>query len=174
MMKRGHKSVELIQLNQKDSKHFRKLWWIKQKRKCSILKKKMKLKEATVDHKHKLKAQDPGPDGRGLVRGILHFQANSLEGVIAKKYKRYGLHKLIDLPTFLRNMADYLENPPIPQKYIHWTEKPKPKKLGKREYNKIKKYYFKMYPKAKKIPPYPKSGRKTKKWEKMLQDLKKV
>lgn len=172
-MKRGNggnekKLKKLIQLEQKDSKKFRKLQWVKQKKQCAILKQKITLKEATVDHKHKLKDQIPGPNGRGLVRGVLHFQANSLEGVIVKKYKRYGVHKLIDLPSFLRSMADYLENPPVPGIYIHWTEKPKPKILGKREYNRIKKYYFQIYPNRTKMPEYPKSKRMTKKWEKLI------
>ena len=136
-MKRGNK---YIQLNQSDSKMFREKQWEKQGKCCAILLQKIDLKDATLDHKHKLKNQEPGPKGRGLVRGILHFQANSLEGVIAKKFKRYGLHKFITLPEFLRNMASYLDKPPVPPKYIHWTEKPKPKKLGRREYNKIKKF----------------------------------
>jgi len=172
-MRRGNKN-KLIQLNQSDSKEFRKKHWLKQNKQCAILKQPIDLKDCTVDHKHKLKAQRAGPNGRGLVRGILHFQANSLEGVIAKKFKRYGLHKFITLPEFLRNMAYYLSDPPIPPKYIHWTEKPKPKKLGKRDYNRIKKYYFQIHPRAKKIPPYPKSGRMTEKWELLLKKANEI
>ena len=169
-MKRGKggKNPKLIQLEQKDSKKFRKLQWVKQKKVCPLLGRKIPLSEAVVDHKHKLKTQKPGPNGRGLVRGVLHFQANSLEGVIVKKYKRYGLHKLIDLPTFLINMAKYLDNPPCDSIYIHWTEKSKPKKLGKREYNKVIKQWKKLYP-NRKPPEYPKSGRMTEKWEKWIQ-----
>lgn len=164
-MKRGNK---YIQLNQSDSKMFREKQWIKQNKQCAILKQPIELKECSLDHCHKLKNQTAGPNGRGLVRGVLHFQANSFEGVIVKKFKRYGLHKFITLSEFLRNMAEYLDNPPVPPKYIHWTEKPKPKKLGRREYNKIKKFYFILHPRAKKIPPYPKSGKMTKKWEDLL------
>jgi len=174
-MKRGHKGlIPLVQLNQKDAPKFRKLQWVRQKKKCAILQQKIELKDAVVDHKHKLKNQKAGPKGRGLIRGVLHFQANSLEGTIVKKYKRYGVHKLIDLPSFLRNMADFLDNPPVKEKYIHWTEKPKPKKLGKRDYNRIKKYYFQIHPKKRKIPDYPKSGRLTEKWEILLQQANNI
>ena len=34
---------------------------------------------------------------------------NSLEGVITKKFKRYGSHKSISLPETLKNIADYLD-----------------------------------------------------------------
>ncbi len=185
-MKSRKNKPQLIQLanNQKEQQKFRKLWWIKQNRKCAILNYKIKYPDAVVDHKHKLKAQKAGPKGRGLVRGILHFQANSLEGVITKKFKRYGLHKMIDLPTFLRNMADYLENPPIPGTFIHWSEKPKKKyePFGIQKYNKIKKHFHKLHPRAK-MPEYPKKwikvdkkghktykGRLTKEWEKLLKE----
>jgi len=162
---------KLIQLHQKDSKEFRKKQWYRQNKKCGILRKEIKWEDTTLDHKHKLKNQKPGPNSRGLVRGVLHFQANSLEGVINNKYKRYGLSKFISLPDFLRNMADYIENPPVPPKYIHWTEKPPRRKFMKSEYNLIKKYYFQICPRAKKIPQYPKSKKvyMSKKWECLLQ-----
>jgi hypothetical protein len=35
--------------------------------------------------------------------------------------------------------------------FIHPSEVPKRDKVGKREYNKVKKYYFKLYPKRKKM-----------------------
>jgi hypothetical protein len=166
-MKRRKK---LIQLEQKDSKDFRHKQWVKQNYKCAILQKEIKWEETTLDHKHKLKCEKPGKDYEGLVRGVLHFQANSLEGVIANKYKRFGLHKFISLPDFLRNMADYIENPPVPPKYIHWTEKPERQKFMKSEYNLIKKYYFQICPRAKKIPHYPKSKKVylSSKWKRLL------
>lgn len=163
--------MKLIQLDQKDIKSFRKKWWLKQNKECGILKQIIKFEDTTLDHKHKKKKEESGPDGKGLIRGVLHFQANSLEGVITKKFKRYGLHNFISLSEFLRNMADFIDNPPVPQKYIHPSEKPKSKKLGKRDYNRIKKYYLKLYPNKRKKPLYPKSGRKTKKWEGLLEKI---
>jgi len=75
---------------------------------------------------------------------------------------------MIDLPTLLRRCADYMENPPMKPVYIHPSEKPKRKKLPKPDYKRICKYYFEMYPKRKKLPPYPKDGIMTAKWVDML------
>lgn len=168
----------LIQVKESEKKLFRKKQWEKQGKKCPLLNQKISLEDAAVDHKHKLKNQKPGPKGRGLIRGVLHFQANSLEGIIVKKFKRYGLHKFITIEEFLTNMVKYISNPPVKPKYIHWTEKPKTPKLGKREYNLIKKYYYNIHPRARNIPKYPKrpknikkkswKPKKTKKWERLL------
>jgi len=82
------------------------------------------------------------------------------------------LHKFdITLPDLLRSLADYLEHPPMKPEYVHPNERIF-KKLGKRDYNKIVKYYFKMYPKRKKVPPYPKSGKLTKEFEALLEKVK--
>lgn len=172
-MKRRNK---LIQLNSRDSKKFRKKQWIKQKKQCGILKQEIKWEDTTLDHKHKLKSEKPGPDYKGLVRGVLHFQANSLEGVITNKFKRFGLHKFISLPQFLRNMADFVEQPPVPPKYIHWTEKPERQRFMKSEYNLIKKYYFQIHPKAKSIPEYPKAKKVylSSKWKRLLEQAIKI
>ena len=166
--------MKLIQLKQNEIKSLRKKLWMKQKKKCAILGQEINFEDAVLDHKHKLKKEKAGPNGKGLIRGVLHFQANALEGVIAKKFKRYGLHNFISLPKFLRRMADFIENPPAPQIYIHPSEKPKSKKLGKREYNRIKKYYLKLYPKRRTIPEYPKSGKLTKKWKDLLKAVDKL
>jgi len=93
-----------------------------------------------VDHKHRKKSEPIGIDGKGLVRGVIHRQANSMEGQIRKSWVRHGMHKFdISLPAFLRNLADYLENPPL-KKYrlIHPLEKTPIKKLTKSSYNKLK------------------------------------
>jgi hypothetical protein len=90
------------------------------------------------------------------------LQANSFEGKVAKIYKRYGLHKMIPLPELLRNLADYIENPPCPPMYIHPSERMPVKKLGKRDYNQIIKFYKHKYPNRRYIPNYPKSGKLTK------------
>ncbi len=147
----------------------RRYQWGKQDMFCPILKQKIKFEDSVFDHKHKTKVEKIGEDGKGLLRGVLHFQANVMEGKIAKLYKRYGLHKFISLPELLRNIAAYIEKPPMEPKYIHPNERVF-KKLGKREYNKIIKYYFQIYPRRKKIPEYPKSGKMSKEFERLLNE----
>lgn len=144
--------------------------WKKQEGICPILKLPVRYKDTVFDHKHKTKAEPLGEDGKGLLRGILHFQANSWEGKVTNAFKRYGLHKFnISLPEALRNLADYIENPPMKQEYIHPNERPKPKKLGKRDFNRIVKYYFQIFPNRRKLPEYPKSGKMNKELEGMLE-----
>lgn len=160
-------------LNYKELKKLRKEQWKKQGEKCAVLDKKIKYKDATMDHKHVKGEEEIGKNGAGLLRGVLDFRVNSFEGKVSYWYTRLGLHKLIELPKLLRNLANFLESPPIKQIYIHPSERKKPRKLGKREYNNIKKHYFKMYPTRRKIPAYPKSGRVTKEFEIILEDLNK-
>lgn len=144
--------------------------WEKQHKFCPILKQFIRYEDACFDHKHKTKAEPLGEDGKGLLRGVLHFQANSWEGKVTNAFKRCGLHKFdISLPEALRNLADYIENPPMKPEYIHPNERPKPKKLGKRDFNRIIKYYFQMYPNRRKLPEYPKSGKINKELEKLLE-----
>ena len=89
-----------------------------------------------IDHKHKLKSNPAGPNGDGLVRGAINRHANIIEGKITNNWKRTGLeYTEADLPTFLRNLADYLENPPCEQVYIHPNERIKPCRLTKTCYN---------------------------------------
>ena len=155
----------LIQLNQKDLKNLKQQLHTEQNNICPLLKKKVPLEQMVVDHKHKLKANPPGPNGDGLVRGAIEFRANALEGKISNNWKRYyGADETkhpITLPEYLRNLADYLENPPCEPKYIHPSEKPKVKKLGKRVFNKIAKLYKEEYPRRKELQ-YPKSSKPTK------------
>jgi len=155
----------LIQLNQKDLKELKTRLHKEQKGICPLLQKKVPLEEMVVDHKHKLKANPAGPNGDGLVRGAIEFRANAMEGKISNNWKRYyggdETKHPITLPEYLRNLADYLENPPCEQKYIHPSEKPKVKKLGKRVFMKIKKLYEEEYPKRKELT-YPKSCKPTK------------
>ena len=159
----------LKEITHKEFKILRREQWIKQKGICPVLEQYIKYEDAVFDHRHKTKAETLGEDGKGLLRGVLHFQANVMEGKIAKLYKRYGLHKFIELPELLRNIADYIENPPMKPEYIHPNERPKAKKLGKRDYNKICKYYFQIYPKRKTLPEYPKRGKTNKKFEELLE-----
>jgi hypothetical protein len=148
--------------------------WIKQKRICPILKREIEYKKAVFDHKHRTKTETIGEKGKGLLRGVIHFQANIIEGKIVKLYKRYGLHKFIALPELLRNIADYIENPPMKPEYIHPNERSKPKKLGKRDFNRICKYYFQIYPKRRKLPVYPESGRMNNEFKLILEKINKL
>jgi hypothetical protein len=174
-MRRTKKAeVKLIQLKSGDIKGLRKKLFKAQGDCCALLKKKIEWKDASLDHKHKLKHQKSGPFGRGLVRGVLHVQANSFEGKVNKAYVRYGLHKFIELPELLRNLADYLENPPCPQKYIHPSERDAAIKLGKREYKKLVKFYKQKYPNRKYVPLYPKSGKFTKELQQIKQHMEAV
>jgi len=161
--------TKLIEITHKELKILRHLQWKRQNRICPILKQEITLDDSVFDHKHKTKAEKLGEDGKGLLRGVMHFQANSWEGKVTNAFKRYGLHKFgVSLPQCLRNLADYIESPPMKPQYIHPNERPKAEKLGKREYNKIKKYYLEIYPKRKKLPEYPKSGKMTKEFRNLL------
>ncbi len=198
MIKRKQKT-KLIQLTQKDTKIIRKKYWKKQNKKCAILGKKISFGISVLDHKHmtkkEVKNKEYGVDGKGLCRGVLDPRVNSFEGDVLRKYKKRGLSKEIPLPVLLRRLALYLENPTIPQVYIHYKEKQKKeyKNLGKRDYKKICKYYYDAYPRrrGKAIPSFPKkdikeikSGKRkgkeiwktklTKKWEKILIAVNKI
>lgn len=153
--------------------YLRKRQWYKQNKCCPILKQKIKYEDAVFDHKHRTKAETIGESGKGLLRGVIDRRANVIEGKIARLYKRYGLTNVIELPELLRNIANYIENPPMEPEYIHPNERIPVKKLGKREYNKICKYYFQMYSKRKKLPEFPKSGKMTKEFEELLKEVEK-
>ncbi len=140
---------------------FRKREHDKQNEICPILKIKVPFEDTVIDHKHKNKKDIIGVNGGGLIRGVIQRQANALEGKITNNFKRLGLNKYIKLPDFLRNLADYLENPPIKQIYIHPTEERKMGDLKKNSFKKINKLYQKKYPSRKELS-YPKSGKMTK------------
>jgi len=162
--------MKFKQITHAEFKTLRENQWLAQKGICSILKIKIDYKDAVFDHKHKNKSEPIGENGKGLLRGIMHFQANSWEGKVTNAFKRYGLHKFgISLPEALRNLADYLEDPPLKEKIVHPNERPKAKKFGKREYNLICKYYFEIFPQKKKLPIYPRSGKMNKEFESMIE-----
>lgn len=123
---------------------------------CPILKKEFPQSEMTLDHKHKKKNDPVGPNGDGLCRGVIHNVANSLEGRILKDFMRTGVHKYISITDYLRNLADYLENPPMEQIYVHHTEKLRTPATNKNDYNKIKKYWKFTHPK-KALPKCPRN-----------------
>lgn len=152
--------IELIHIKQSELKAFKEQFHQKQKNICPVLKKELPLEQMTVDHKHGKKGIPVGHNNMGLIRGILSNGVNRLEGKIQGAYVRFGLEKHITLPELLRNLADYLENPPIEQKYIHPSEVKavKAPKLYKNDYKLVVKFWAEISPKSKTIPEYPKSG----------------
>lgn len=149
----------------------------RQGRICPVLRKEVLHEDIVLDHKHKRKADPVGVNGDGICRGAIERFANALEGKITNNFTRMGLGKFIDLPTFLRNLADYLEDPPMWRAstwFIHLDEKPTSRRLMKSEFNRVIKYWDKMYP-GKKPPEMPKKrGKKmpivTEKWAKYISD----
>ena len=162
--------MKLISLNWTQLKKLRKEWWIKQNKKCAVLDKEIPYENATLDHKHRKKSEKVGEDGKGLLRGVLDFRVNQLEGKVRYWYIRYDLERVIKLPELLRNLAEYLEKSPMPQKYIHPSER-EFEKIMKREYNELKKKYFKKHPNRKAFPEFPKKGKLTKKLAEIKKDL---
>lgn len=131
---------------------FRKQQWDNQDGICPILKQHVPFEDTVVDHQHANKGSTAGVNNAYMVRGIIQNGANAAEGKMYNTYKRMGLSKMITFPTFLRNLADYVENPPLyGSGYVHPEGKPKRKTIGKREFNRVIKYWSVMYPKRK--PP---------------------
>jgi hypothetical protein len=161
--------ADLIHLTRAQFNELREKHYELQGRKCAITGLPYDLKDCVFDHRHKLKAEEcGGPDGLGLLRGVIGRNVNTFEGKIWKAYKRYGLEPDISLPDLLRRLADYIENPPCPQIYIHPNERPKRQRLLKPDYKRVCKYYFCMYPKRRKLPQYPKDGIRTPKWDDLI------
>ena len=164
--------VELKQITYAQLKKLRREQWLKQNKICPILGKEIEYKDAVFDHKHKRKADKLGEDGKGLLRGVLHFQANSWEGKVTNSFQRYGLHKLsISLSDALRRLANYLDNPPMAPEYVHPNERVF-EKIGKREFNLLCKRYFEFYPKRTKLPSYPRGGKITKNIKELRKKIK--
>jgi len=161
-------------ITQKELQAFRLRQLDRQDRLCPILKQQIRFKDSVVDHKHKRKDEPiGGPYGKGLIRGVLHFQANVMEGKIERLYKRYGLAKFIKLPSLLRNIADYIEQPPLHGNYVHPSAIPKVKKrkLSKVDAKRVFKYWSFIHPKRKR-PVIPKSGQLTKAWRQYVEEAK--
>jgi len=137
------------QINQKDLKKIRKHFHRKQRCICPILKMKFNAEDMVCDHAHSSNAKNLGKsEESGLIRGIIHRQANTMEGKITNSFIRCGLHKFdITLPDFLRSLADFIENPPMTYlEYVHPSEKAKPKKLKKNSVKKLLKLFRIKYP----------------------------
>ena len=156
----------------KDLKEIRKMGHKLQDGFCPILKKVIPVEDMVVDHCHKGNAKNLGTTDAGLIRGVIQRQVNVIEGKITNSFIRYGLHKQeITLPEFLRNLADYLENPPlIKYMIVHPSEKQKPLKLSKNSFKRVQKEFKAKYPK-KKIITYPKSCKLTKTLEILFKEF---
>lgn len=155
--------MNLIFMKQKEIKSLKEKIWKENGEKCPVLDKKIPLEKMVLDHKHKLKNELPD-EIKGAVRTSLEFRVNALFGKIENQMKRLGLDKDYDLPTILRNGADYLENGSYIDNgkvYIHPNEVPKEKTLGKRIFNKLVKLYSEEYPKRKPLE-YPKNKKPSK------------
>ena len=150
----GESTPLLIQLRAKDIPEYRQKLIEEQNGLCAICKDVLNLESKTsgvsLDHQHKTQSEEIGVKGAGLIRGVLCRDCNTFEGKIWNNSKRFN--KFPILPDFLRAVADYLEKPNYP--WIHPSEAPKPKKVSKRQYNKLCKVYGESKLTAK-IPPFP-------------------
>lgn len=145
----------LVQLKAGDIKKLKEELHREQGELCPILKHWFPPEVIVVDHIHKAKrADEPGINDAGLVRGCIHTSVNIILGKVENSWKRTGLHKqdYITLPQVLRNMADYLERDALP--LIHPTEKIPTKRLMKSSFNKLIKE-MKAQGYDKKFPTYP-------------------
>jgi hypothetical protein len=111
----------------------------------------------SLDHQHKLKSEPYGPDGAGLIRGVLCRACNVLEGKIWNNTQRYMQPENVqDRIDILLGLVEYYKKGTYP--LVHPSEKPKEATVSKRNYNKLKKAYSG----KKKFPEYPKSNKLTK------------
>lgn len=161
-------------MKSKDIKELREKLWLKNNKKCPLLKTEVTQDKVVLDHIHKNKDEAISKD-KGTVRNSIETRANMMEGKITNFWKRlYGSDENlypISLPDFLRNLADYLEEGAYEENgkyYVHPNEVQRPKKVSKRNYNKLKKLYneeeFVPKRKGQKKKPmleYPKSGKLT-------------
>jgi len=152
--------MKLHYMKQSEIKILKEKLWLKNNRKCPLLNQEVKLDKMVLDHKHKLKNDECGP-GRGTIREALEFRSNALAGKIENAFTRYfgsdESKQPITLPDFLRNMADYLERGDYIEDdtyFIHPNEVPKRQKINKSALNRIKKYYFLIFPKRRKLPDF--------------------
>lgn len=158
-----------IQLDVKSLKELREKWAKEQDNICPILQIDMEDK-AILDHYHANKSDNSDIDYfKGCVRGVIHSRVNAFEGKLSNALIRVGLRDLIDLPTLLRNLADYYEYNRLHSEdvlYIHPSEKPKEPILTKSSYNELQKVLSEKD--LKKLPLY---KAKKQKLTKVLQEL---
>lgn len=149
---------KFVEMKSKDIKTLKLKIWKENGGRCPVLNKEIPFDKMVLDHIHKKKADAYDVD-KGTIRTALEFRVNAFFGKIENAYKRYGLKDEMDLPNLLRKGADYLEAGPYCENgdtyYIHPTEVPKREKVKKSEYNRVKKYYFELFPNRKKMIKQP-------------------
>jgi len=150
----------LIQLKQKDIKKIREKLLKQQKGLCPICNRKVE--RPTLDHDHTKRIH-----GTGRCRGVICSNCNVFLAKIENNSIRYGISKK-NLPEVLINISKYLSAQQTI--YIHPSEAPKPRKLQKNCFKKLNKEYQKKYPKRKPLQ-FPKSGKLTKKLEKLFKQF---
>lgn len=156
--------MTLKQLKQKDLKALKEKWYNEQNGVCPLFGKQYPIEEMVLDHCHKLKNELPDESGKGICRGVIHFQANALEGKFAKSYKRYGGDHT-DLITYMKNLIAYLQSNKSheEEKWIHPSEEPKHPKLMKSSFNSL----VKAVAGKQKVPEY--TGKFTKQIQKLFE-----
>ena len=163
-----------IEMKQKDIRVLKEKLWLMNDKKCPVLGKAIPLEKMVLDHAHKRNAEAYSPT-KGVVREALDKRANAILGKVENALKRTGLgyEEDFDLPTFLRNAADYFERGAYVDEagamYVHPNEVPKAPKVSKSNYNTLKKLYDQelFVPKRKgqvkkAMPKYPVSKKLTK------------
>lgn len=164
-----------IPMKPKDIKPLREKIWKKNKKKCPVLGKEIPFSDTQLDHQHKTLNEEFSPK-KGVIRTCLDFRVNQILGKVENQIKRTGLDKdpEFDLPTFLRNQADYFEAGQYQDEdgnyYIHPKELPKEPNVSKSNYNKLKKIYSQSR-KKKKFPEYPKSKKLTKELQSLFKEF---
>ena len=135
---------EIWQAKSKSIKDLRDIYLLKQKQKCTIC--RLPVENPTLDHMHIKKVK-----GTGFIRAVCCSQCNTFIARSENNATRHGISQ-DRLPNVLRNIADHLENQ---TRIIHPTEIPKREKVGVRAWNRVKKYYFKVYPNKRTLPKKP-------------------
>ena len=144
-------------LQSKNLKEHREDKLVEQDNICPLCGEHIEIDKAALDHDH----------DSGLIRQVLHLGCNTYEGIVLHKFKRSGVHKRTDIVTYLKNLLKYWEQD-YSMNFIHPSEKPKEDKMGKREFNKLNKWYLQTYPRRKSLK-YPHNKR----WSKVLRRLEK-
>jgi len=150
---------KFTEMKQQDIIKLKEKIWLKNGKRCPVLDKEIPLDKAVLDHAHKRNDEPYAPD-KGTIRTSLDFRVNAVLGKLENAVKRTGLHKEedFDMVEFCRNAADYFDKGAYMEGdcyFIHPSEVPKRERVGKREYNKVRKYYFKIYPNRKRPPKKP-------------------
>lgn len=135
---------EIWQAKSKTIPILREIMLLKQKGKCTICGKPVKA--PTLDHMHIKRIK-----GTGYIRAVCCSQCNTFIARSENNAMRHGLSNK-ELPDVLRRMAQHLENQ---TNIIHPTEVPRRKKVGVREWNRVKKHYYDVFPRRKTLPTKP-------------------